>query len=152
MLRLTRLAYGVDAKLRAGARRLGLYRGASCMRAPAVAVEMEVRRAAIRAVHIPAWPGVRLGVRARVGAVLRGCGCGWQLAAAAGAGWPACIQARQRYEAEAMSDEVIVQDGRVDVELHLVDGHGRHLHSRGVISAEGSKTRVRGDWQPPRKA
>ena len=27
-----------------------------------------------------------------------------------------------------------------------------HLHSHGVISAEGSKTRVRGDWQQPRKA
>ena len=52
----------------------------------------------------------------------------------------------------AVREEIVVQDGRVDVELHLVDGHGRHLHSRGVISAEGSKTRVRGDWQPPRKA
>ena len=151
MLRLTGLAHGLDAKLRAGARRMGST-GASCTHAPAVAVEMEVRVGAIRAVHIPAWPGVRLAVRARDGAVLRGCRCGWRLAAAAGAGWPACIVARQRYEAEAMSDEVVVQDGRVNIELHLVDGHGRDLHSRGVISAEGSKTRVRGDWQPPRKA
>ena len=35
-----------------------------------------------------------------------------------------------------MSDEVVVQDSRVNIELHLVDGHGRDLHSRGLISAE----------------
>ena len=48
----------------------GAASGYSSTCAPAVPVEMEVRRVALRAVHIPAWPGVRVGVRARVGAVV----------------------------------------------------------------------------------